>query len=334
MEDRTPVDELFSKADEIISALPTTKDKNSFYDLADVSTQQKRKKWEEGADKLLRLAEVAPDEKKFYFRFWAGDAFTGLGELDRALQTKPQPLLGSRNSAQTDRILSLKFELGGLVSGLDIATLFGPKFTKFGRDNIENVVAFLQTQVEQLQMHDGRNLLTEWAKDAYIHPHGMSLFDGHASHVLTKSPPGYSFSLSPSAEKLCVGLMREAENTFREERDIPRVGEGWVAETALFYEVRDAFPDETVIQHGRPKWLGRQHLDVFMPDRGIAVEYQGEQHDRPIDFFGGEEAYKKNVERDRKKLELCKRHGIRVIYVREGYDLAELITEIFSEIPE
>lgn len=334
MDDKTLVDELFNMADDIIRALPTTKDTNSFYDLADVSTQRKLKKWEDGAEQLLKLAEVSPDEKKFYFRFWAADVFIGLGELERALQTKPQPPLGSRNSAQTDIILSLKFELSGLVSGLDIASLFGPKFTKFGRDNIENVVAFLETQVEQLQTRDGRNLLIEWAKDAHVHPHGMSLFNGHASYVLVKSPISYSFSLSPSAEKLCVELMREAENTFREEREIPRVGEGWIAETALFYEVRDTFPNETVIQHGRPKWLGKQHLDIFMPDRGIAIEYQGEQHDRPIEFFGGVEAFKKNVERDRRKLAICKRNGVRVIYVRKGYELVELVAEILSEAPK
>lgn len=330
MEYDTAIEALFDRASGVITALPTLRDEHSFYDLVDVGTKEKRGRWEQGVDQLLQLADEAPEEKKFHFLFWAGDALVGLGELERALQVKPNPALGSRNSLQTDRILSLKFELGELVSGLDIATLFGPKFTKFGRENIESVVAFLALQVEQLQARSARNLLTEWAKDAHIHPHGMPLFNGHSSYVLAKSPPDYSFSLSPTAEKLCAELMREAENTFREERDIPRVGEGWVAETALFYEVRDAFPDETVTQHGRPKWLGRQHLDIFMPDRGVAIEYQGEQHDRPVEFFGGKEAFWKNVERDRKKLSICKRNGVRVVYVRKGYDLSAVISEILS----
>lgn len=42
------------------------------------------------------------------------------------------------------------------------------------------------------------------------------------------------------------------------------MGERWV-ETVLYYELRDAFQDETVIQHGRPEWMGRQHLDVYLP---------------------------------------------------------------------
>jgi hypothetical protein len=170
--------------------------------------------------------------------------------------------------------------------------------------------------------------MKEWKNDAPANRHGMSLFNGHTSYVLAKFPKSYNFSLSPTAEKFCVELMREAENTLREERDIPRVGEGWVSETALFYKVRDAFREETVIQHGRPKWLGRQHLDIFMPDRRVAIEFQGEQHDRPIDFFGGEEAFKKNVERDRMKLLKCKRNGVRIVYVRDGYNFAEVIAKI------
>jgi hypothetical protein len=231
---------------------------------------------------------------------------------------------------QTDRVLSLKLALGLQITGKEVATLFGPKFTKFGRDNIQDVVGFLAPQVEQLQIQNNRDLLREWEKEAYQYPHGMPLFNGHASHVLAKSPTDYSFSLSPSAEKLCVELMREAENTFREERDIPRIGEGWVAETALYYEVRNAFSDEAVIQHGRPKWLGRQHLDIFMPDRNVAIEYQGEQHDRPVAFFGGEAAFRKNIERDSRKVAKCRRNGVRVVYVREGYVFAEVISEILS----
>lgn len=322
------VEQHFQRADSIISSLPTVRDKASFYDLVDISSDRKRSCWERAAEELLNLAATVPEEKKFYFLLWAGDVLTGLGQLQSALRTKPQPALGSRNSMQTNRILSLKFALGMKVTGLDVATLFGPKLTKFGRENVESIVAFLVPQVEQIQEQERRDFLQEWSKDAYTHPHGMPLFNGHASYVLAKTPTDYSFSLSPAAEALCTDLMREAENTLREERAIPRIGEGWIAETELFYKVRNAFPGEVVIQHGKPKWLGRQHLDIFMPDRGLAIEYQGEQHDRPVDFFGGAEAFKRNIERDRMKLAKCRRNGVRIIYVRAGYNLSDIISDI------
>ena len=52
-------------------------------------------------------------------------------------------------------------------------------------------------------------------------------------------------------------IFRESENIFREEeKDIPKVGEGWVSETALYHQIKDTFPEEEIIHHGRPSWLG------------------------------------------------------------------------------
>jgi hypothetical protein len=115
-------------------------------------------------------------------------------------------------------------------------------------------------------------------------------------------------------------IMRECENTFREESNIPKIGEGWVSETQLFYKLRDEFPDETVVHHGRLSWLSRQHLDIYFPLKNIGCEYQGAQHDNPVDYFGGEESFKKVQELDARKKRLCKKHGCELIYVYEGYD--------------
>ena len=324
------VDRLFEQANSIIASLPKVHDPHSFYDLVDVSTQERRAKWEWGAKRLLEIADEAPEKKRFYFKYWAGDCYIGLGELERALETKPQPPLGTRNSMQTDIIMSLKLALSHHITGADVVTLFGPKLTKFGQENVEAVAIFLDATVGLLQQHEGCDLLREWVDDAYVHPKGMPLFNGHASYLMIKRPFQYHFSLSPSAEATCLELMREAENSFREERDIPRIGEGWLAETALYYEVREALSEEEVIQHARPQWLGQQHLDIYMPTKGVALEYQGEQHDRPVAFFGGEEAFKKNIARDRRKMAKCCQNGVRIIYVREGYDLKEVINEILN----
>lgn len=325
------VDRLFERANSIISNLPTARDPESFYQLVDISTPENRAKWSSGAQELLEIAAEAPEDKKFYFQYWAGDTYIGLDELETALKTKPSPPLGARNSMQTDTIMSLKLALGQHITGADVATIFGPKLTKFGRENIAAIANFLDIRVGQLQEHEGRNLLREWVDDAHIHPHGMPLFNGHASYVMTKQLLQYHFSLSPTASAVCSELMRDAENTFREERNIPRIGEGWVAETLLYYEVKEALSDHEVIQHGRPRWLGRQHLDIYIPSRNVAIEYQGEQHDRPVAFFGGEEAFKKSIERDRRKLAKCRSNGVRIVYVRQGYNLDEIIKQLFDD---
>src|SRR6185503_16118666 len=57
----------------------------------------------------------------------------------------------------------------------------------------------------------------------------------------------------------------------------------------------------------RFKWLGRQSLDLYLPENNIAIECQGIQHFKPVDFAGkGEEwaqlSFKVNKKRDDIKL--------------------------------
>ena len=85
----------------------------------------------------------------------------------------------------------------------------------------------------------------------------------------------------------------------------------WKHELSLFQAVRKRYPD-TLYQY-RPDWLGRQSLDLFIPSLQTAIEYQGIQHYRPIDFFGGEEALAQRQELDRQKRQLCKENHIRLI---------------------
>ena len=66
-------------------------------------------------------------------------------------------------------------------------------------------------------------------------------------------------------------------------------------------------------------------MDIYFPKLNIGVEHQGEQHFRPISFFGGEEAFKQNQERDRKKRELCEQNNCELIYVLPDYDIDTVI---------
>lgn len=111
-------------------------------------------------------------------------------------------------------------------------------------------------------------------------------------------------------------LWKQAENHVREHHGVPRIGEGWVSEIELLNLVRDCFPCETVIHHARPGWLRRQHLDIFLPERNVAIEYQGEQHFVPIDFFGGWDGLYRTQQRDRRKLELCTQNRVKLVYLR------------------
>lgn len=126
-------------------------------------------------------------------------------------------------------------------------------------------------------------------------------------------------------------LLREAENNYRVSIGAKKVGEAWISETELYYNIKKRLPNHQVFQHGRPKWLGRQHLDIWIPELMVALEYQGAQHDRPIDFFGGEEAFKKGEMRDVLKRQKCDKAGVTLIEVRPDYNIDEVIIEITNK---
>ena len=85
----------------------------------------------------------------------------------------------------------------------------------------------------------------------------------------------------------------------------------WKHELSLFHAVRARYPD-TLYQY-RPEWLGRQSLDLYIPSLQTAIEYQGVQHYRPVEFFGGDEALAQRQDLDRQKRELCEANQVRLI---------------------
>ena len=65
------------------------------------------------------------------------------------------------------------------------------------------------------------------------------------------------------------------------------------------------------------RWLKNKNemsLDFYIQEKKIAIEYQGEQHFKAVAFFGGEKTFDKQLERDLLKYNLCKEHGIKLLY--------------------
>jgi hypothetical protein len=127
-------------------------------------------------------------------------------------------------------------------------------------------------------------------------------------------------------------ILKKAEDIYREEIGMPKIGEGWISETELYYKIKDRFTTFEVIHHASPEWLGRQHLDIYFPQLNIGIEYQGLQHYEPVDFFGGAEAFEKNKERDERKRKLCLENNCHLIYVNANYDFEIIIENIKSKI--
>ena len=55
--------------------------------------------------------------------------------------------------------------------------------------------------------------------------------------------------------------------------------------------------------------------DFYLPNYNLLIEFQGRQHEKPIDFFGGEEQFKIQQEHDRRKREYAKEHNINFLEI-------------------
>ena len=127
-------------------------------------------------------------------------------------------------------------------------------------------------------------------------------------------------------------LLRDAENAAREAAGIPRVGERWPSEMKLLKEIRAAFPGERVVHQARPWWLKPQSLDIYFTDHNIGIEYQGKQHSKPVDFFGGQDAFEHRQQRDLDKAGTCQQNGCTLIEVHPGYQLDDVVARVTAAI--
>ena len=151
------------------------------------------------------------------------------------------------------------------------------------------------------------------------------------NYSIPYEPPNARYSSSSFKE-----IFRDAENEIRAKMGVPLIGEGWIAETEVFCLVKDILSEYKVIHHARPKWLDRQEFDIYVPELRMAIEYMGQQHYKPVEFFGGKEAFKVIKELDARKLKKAIQKKCRILYVRydEDMDRESLRKKIISLIRE
>lgn len=56
-------------------------------------------------------------------------------------------------------------------------------------------------------------------------------------------------------------------------------------------------------------------FDFYIPSVNTCIEYDGEQHYRPVEYFGGEEAFKQRIINDNIKTQYCKDNNIRLVRI-------------------
>jgi len=104
----------------------------------------------------------------------------------------------------------------------------------------------------------------------------------------------------------------------------------WVTEELVYKLTKKIFKDYHVIYQYRPFFLkssfgGQMSYDVYISGLKIAIEYQGQQHFEPIDFFGGIDGFNKLIIRDAEKLKLSKANGIKLVYINYWEEVTEAL---------
>lgn len=69
-------------------------------------------------------------------------------------------------------------------------------------------------------------------------------------------------------------------------------------------------------------------------DLAFLIEYQGQQHYKIIELFGGQEEYKKSITRDKIKKDYCKIHNIRLLELPYYLSIDEIKEKILTESVE
>ena len=79
------------------------------------------------------------------------------------------------------------------------------------------------------------------------------------------------------------------------------------------------------------KELGRLRFDFFLPEYDTLIEYDGIQHFKPIEFFGGESQLEYVQSNDSKKNQFCTDNNIRLVRIRYDEPIDSKVLEIFNK---
>jgi len=77
-------------------------------------------------------------------------------------------------------------------------------------------------------------------------------------------------------------------------------------------------------------YIRRLPFDFYLPEINTCIEFNGKQHYEPIDFFGGIDGFKKQVNRDNIKETFCKENNINLLKIKYDENPISKLIEYFN----
>jgi len=210
-------------------------------------------------------------------------------------------------------------------------------------DDLKKVLGFKYEDLwDDLQRYDEIENLEENLIKSWLQELDLNLVKGEQRVIDKQYPENFVKVVDKAVDRRYTAVNRVIENRIRKDFNFRVMSGNWTNEENLIKLVQTLYPEHTLIQHYRPKYLEGLELDIFIKDLKCGIEYQGIQHYEAFDHLGGERALEKTVERDERKKTLCSNNEIRLIYFYYDEELtSELVEERlkgmkddFSEIDE
>eukprot|EP01127_Copromyxa_protea_P003215 TRINITY_DN13067_c0_g1_i1.p1 TRINITY_DN13067_c0_g1~~TRINITY_DN13067_c0_g1_i1.p1 ORF type:complete len:533 (+),score=50.42 TRINITY_DN13067_c0_g1_i1:221-1600(+) len=141
--------------------------------------------------------------------------------------------------------------------------------------------------------------------------------------------------INPSAHNAitCIGGLVTVLQMFYPEHDWEKLRDTLStqkksAQWILFQMVSSLYSPDVVIEeysHPAQGWLGsKMEIDIFLPERKLAFEFQGHQHYHSSSFWGqGGDSMSRRSDRDSKKRAECRRSGITLVEVPYWWDFEQ-----------
>lgn len=156
---------------------------------------------------------------------------------------------------------------------------------------------------------------------------------------------------------------------FKTNSDIEVIGQYIDSKTAILHKCKKhnvlwyAYPNNVLRNHGCPQcnescgekqvrqWLYNYHIeyipqkifdncknnrplpfDFYLPKYNTCIEYDGEQHFKPIDYFGGEDEFKQRQHNDEIKSQYCLDNNIHLLRIPYYKNVEEELEKFFIHL--
>ena len=257
-----------------------------------------------------------------YLSTWVFDLYVFSHDYLRAVSyvdwIRSTQNINLKNESSNNLVLSLKYYLGYQLSGYEILFLSHRKnkiIKEYKNEIITNLNLIIKNFIDKYSV-DVLSLITEQYA-VKVSPYNYSAFRDINMRIL-KVFDFYDYGELDDFQIVIDSWVSEAENMLKDSKGIPRIGQSLVSETRLYKVICEIYKNEnyTIVHHAYPDFLKGMELDIFIPEIQLGIEYQGRQHYEAIDFFGGEQSFRKQIKRDNQKKRLCKKFGIKLIHVK------------------